>query len=345
MTITRPGRATGAGERPSPLRLTPGLLLACGLAAAGVAAAQAWSMASPLLVAIVLGVIVGNAVRLPASVRPGLQVAGRRLLRIGIVLLGIQLPLGTVLGLGPGMVLTVVAVVGVGVTATYAVGRRLGLSHEQSLLIGCGFSICGAAAVAAADGVIDAEDEDVATSIALVVVFGTLMIAVLPFLAGLLGLSSRDGGLWAGASVHEVAQVVATAGVIGGGALGVAVVVKLARVLMLAPVLAVLGWLRRRTAARGGGSVTTSLPPLVPLFVLGFIALVALRSVAPPPAEVVSVAKQAETFLLAAAMGSLGIGVRLDLMRRVGGRPLLLGLIGTAVVTGIGLGGVVVGAG
>lgn len=320
--------------------VAPGLLLAGVMAGAGLAVAHLWPVASPLLVAIVLGVVVTNTIRLPGAMDPGLRMAGKQILRLGIVLLGLQLPLGVVLGLGPGMVVTVVAVVVVGVLTTYVVGLRLGLSPTQSLLIACGFSICGAAAVAATDGIVEADEEEVATAVALVVVFGTAMIAVLPFLAGLLHLSSRDAGLWAGTSVHEVAQVVATAGVIGGGALGVAVVVKLARVLMLAPVLATLGWRRRRSLTRSGSTGTTALPPVVPVFVLGFVALVALRSVVPLPELTLTVAKQAETFLLAAAMGALGCGVRLGAVRQVGPHPFVLGLVGTVIVSCVGLAGV-----
>lgn len=340
VTLTRPHPRAEAATR-TRYGVVPGLALGGMLASAGLVAADVWPVASPLLVAIVLGMAVGNTVRLPVAVQPGLRLAGKRLLRWGIVLLGLQLPIDVVLGLGRGMLVTVVAVVVVGVTTTYAVGLRLGLSSSQSLLVACGFSICGAAAVVAADGVVDAEDEEVATAVALVVLFGTLMIPVLPLLAGLAHLSTRSAGLWAGASVHEVAQVVATAGVIGGGALGVAVVVKLARVLMLAPVLAVLGWRRRRRLTRDGGPTPmAALPPVVPMFVVGFVAMVALRSACSLPGLGLDVAKQAETFLLAAAMGALGCGVRLDLARRVGPRPFLLGLVGTAVVASVGLAGV-----
>jgi uncharacterized integral membrane protein (TIGR00698 family) len=340
MTLTRPDTTAA---RVSAYAAAPGLLLAALLAAVGLLVALVWPVASPLLIAIVLGVAIGNGIRLPVAVEPGLRVAGKRLLRLGIVLLGLQLPVGVVLGLGPGIVATVVVVVVVGVVTTYAVGLRLGLAPTQSLLIACGFSICGAAAVAAADGVVEAEDEEVATAVGLVVVFGTAMIPVLPLLAGLLHLSTRDAGLWAGTSVHEVAQVVATAGVIGGGALGVAVVVKLARVLMLAPVLATLGWWRRRSLARSGTAGATSLPPVVPLFVVGFVALVAVRSAITVPETWLGLAKDVETFLLAAAMGALGCGVRLDAARRVGARPFVLGLVGTAVVACVGLLGVTLG--
>ncbi|NHN54205.1 putative sulfate exporter family transporter [Calidifontibacter sp. DB0510] len=332
--------STPPSSQPGVRRYLPGLLLACGGALIGVIVNRFNAIASPLLVAIVLGAIVANVVRLPEAVQPGLQFSGKKLLRLGIVLLGLQLSVSTVLGLGAGMIVTVVAVVAIGILVTTFIGRAMGLSPTQSLLVACGFSICGAAAVAAADGVIDADEEEVATSVALVVIFGTLMIPIVPFLAGAMGLSNRTAGLWAGASIHEVAQVVAAGGAIGGGALAVAVVVKLARVLMLAPVMAVLGWQRRREITRQGTDAQITLPPLVPLFVLGFIAMVAVRSTLPVPTALLDWLKQAQTFLLAAAMFALGCGVRIATMKKVGPKPFVLALISTVIVAVVGLAGV-----
>lgn len=320
-----------------------------GLALAGVAAAASFALTtvvhglSALLVAIVLGIAFRNLVRLPerveAALAPGLAVASRRVLRIGIVLLGLQLVLGDILRLGPGMILVVVAIVTVGILSSLLLGRVLGISPTQRLLIACGFSICGAAAVAAVDGVIETEDdEEVVVAVALVVLFGTLMIPVIPLAASALGLGQLQAGLWAGGSIHEVAQVVAAGSAIGGAGLAAAVVVKLARVLMLAPVLAVISVSRRRALKRldAGGKR----PPIVPLFVVGFMAMVLLRSTGIVPASVVSVASGVETALLAAAMFALGAGVRIATFRRVGVKPFVLAVGSTVVVASVALVGV-----
>lgn len=320
-----------------------------GLALAGVAAAASFALTtvvhglSALLVAIVLGIAFRNLVRLPerveAALAPGLAVASRRVLRIGIVLLGLQLVLGDILRLGPAMILVVVAIVTVGILSSLLLGRVLGISPTQRLLIACGFSICGAAAVAAVDGVIETEDdEEVVVAVALVVLFGTLMIPVLPLAASVLGLGQLQAGLWAGGSIHEVAQVVAAGSAIGGAGLAAAVVVKLARVLMLAPVLAVISVSRRRALKRLDAG--DKRPPIVPLFVVGFIAMVLLRSTGIVPASVVSVASGVETALLAAAMFALGAGVRIATFRRVGVKPFVLAVGSTAVVASVALVGV-----
>ncbi|MGC4962336.1 YeiH family protein [Gordonia sp. DT101] len=322
-------KRTGGG------RLLPDLLP--GLALCGVATGVALGVnyfvpsVSPLLVAIVMGALLANLVRLPNRIQPGLQFSAKRLLRAGVALLGLQLVFTDVLGLGWGVIVMVIAVVGLGITGAMIIGKLLGLSWTQRLLIACGFSICGAAAAAAVDGVIDADEEETVTAVALVIIFGTLMIPVIPLLSNLIGFEPAQAGLWAGGSIHEVAQVVAAAGAMGGGALAVAVVVKLARVLMLAPVMALISLRQRRMIA--DQSVDARRPPLMPLFVLVFIAMVALRSTGILPTALVSVSKGLETGLLTAAMFALGAGVQVATIKRVGARPFVMAL-GTTVWVG-----------
>ncbi len=340
---TTPDRAVAEHEAAptGPRRLVPGLLLCAAAVGVSLLVTQLVPVMSALLAAILLGVVLATTVPLPAATAPGLKFAAKRLLRLGVVLLGVQLLLSDIAGLGVGMIGTVVAVVVIGIFGTLLIGRMLGVAPGQRLLIACGFSICGAAAVAAADGVVDAEEEDVVTAIALVVIFGTLMIPAVPLLAALIGLPTEQAGLWAGGSIHEVAQVVAVGGTLGGSALGAAVVVKLARVLMLAPVLAVLGWHQRRTTVVPEGAKH---PPLVPLFVLGFLAMVALRSTGVLGESVVEAAQIGQTVLLSAAMFALGCSVRLAAMKKVGLRPFVLAAISTVIVALTALTGVLLAA-
>ena len=314
----------------------PGLLLAVGGAAAAMGIRQLAPTVSPLLGAILLGAALANLASLrgglPAVLAPGLAVASRRLLRLGVVLLGLQLGIGEVLALGWPVVVGVVAIVGLTMAGTLGAGRLLGVGQDQSLLIASGFSICGAAAVAGVEGVLPRRrPEETAAAVALVVLFGTAMIAVMPALTGALGLDQHLAGIWVGGTTHEVAQVVAAAGIIGPAALSSAVVVKLARVLLLAPVLVAISW-QQRGAAAGEGR---TLPPLVPLFVAGFAAMVAIRSLGVVPDQVLAVAQVVQSWLLAAAMFALGTSVHWQVVRRTGGRPVLLAAIATGVAIAI----------
>lgn len=345
----RPRPAASAPGSPRPTAALPGLAVCLGAAVLAWGLGQLLPGVSPLLVAILAGALWRNLAPVPARLAPGVAVSGKRLLRAGIVLLGLQVSLGSVLGLGAGVLAVVVASVTVTFCATLWIGHLLGIGLAQRLLIASGFSICGAAAVAGVDGVTRAKEEEVATAVALVVLFGTLMIPLVPFLGGALGLEDQALGTWIGASTHEVAQVVAAGGTMGGGALAVAVTVKLARVLMLAPIAAGVSIHQRRSeraevaATRGAGAAAAvKRPPLVPLFILGFIAAMALRTTGLLPEPVLDGAQILQTMLLSAAMFALGLGVHLRSLLRLGFRPILLGALSTAVILATSLGGIAV---
>lgn len=327
------------GTPPHPLRATlPGL----GVCLAG--AGLAWGLSrllqgtSPLLLAILLGAVWGNTRPIPAGLVGGITFSSRRLLRAGIVLLGLQLSLSAVLDLGPAVLLVVLLSVGVTFGATVWLGKLLGIGLAQRLLIASGFSICGAAAVAAVESAVGARKTEVATAIGLVVLFGTLMIPAVPFLGGLLGLPERTLGIWIGASTHEVAQVVAAGDAVGSSALAVAVTVKLARVLTLAPIAAGIALHARRTGPRSGGAM----PPVVPLFIVGFVGAMLVRTAGVLPADALAAAQVVQTVLLSAAMFALGLGVQLRSLLRVGRRPVLLGLLSTLVILAVSLIGTLV---
>ena len=332
------------------VRIFPGTLLA--LAAAGVSygLGQLVPVLSPVIVAIILGIVVTNTVRLPESFEPGIQFASKKLLRAGIVLLGLRLVLHDIVDLGLPLILVVICVVTGGIFGTILLGKLLKVPPRLTLLVACGFSICGAAAVAGAAGVTDPHDEheqDTVTAVALVVIFGTLMIPLMPFLSGVMGLDNETSGIWAGACTHEIAQVVAIGGILGGSALTVAVIVKLARVLLLAPVAAVLSLRQRRiyrAEAEGadaqGAAEQAKMPPLVPLFILGFLAMVLLRSFVDLPSAVLSVGNALQTALLAAAMFGLGCGVKIRNLIGVGLRPFVLAALATVLVATIAYTGI-----
>ncbi|MFE2725777.1 YeiH family protein [Kitasatospora sp. NPDC059327] len=323
----------------------PGLLLA----ALGVVAALAVHAAVPavpkLTAAVVLGMAAAHLPGLRPVVRgvarPGLSMAGRRLMRLGIVLLGLKLGLDDVLGLGWATVAMVIAVVAATFAGTLWLGRRLGLPGDQPLLVATGYSICGASAIGAVSQAAGSEEEDVAASVALVTLCGTLAIAVLPLLHQPLGLGDAEFGRWVGASVHDVGQVVATAQTGGAGALREAVLVKLMRVVLLAPLVAGVAVAVRR-ARRDAPAAAGKRPPIVPLFVAGFLAMIALRTTGVLPDRALTLAGDAQELLLAAALFGLGSAVHLPTLLRTGGRIALLGLASWVMVAGVSYAGVLI---
>lgn len=313
-----------------------------GLAASAVAVGAALLLnhrvpsLSPLTACVVAGVLVGNIGVPLGRLRPGLQFAAKRLLRLGIVILGLRLAVPEVLRLGLPVLAVIVTIVTLTFFGTQWLGRRMGLTPGTSLLMATGFSICGASAIAAMNGVTKNEESEVVTSITMVTMFGSLAIAVLPLLRNPLRLDDHQFGIWAGASVHDVAQTVATASVAGPAALAIAVVVKLTRVVLLAPMVAGMSLARRRR----GASIGENKPALVPLFVLGFIAMVALRSTGWMPAPLLATAQHVETVLLGAALFGLGGSVHLATLIRTGGRAVLLGTCSWVLIAAMAFGGV-----
>jgi uncharacterized integral membrane protein (TIGR00698 family) len=254
-----------------------------------------------------------------------------------VVLLGMQLSVGQVFGLGIGTVVAVVITVLTAFGGTLALGRLLGVSRGLALMVATGFSICGASAIAAMDSVADADREDVATGVTLVTLYGSAAIALIPFIGRELGLGDEQLGAWAGLSVHEVAQVVAAASPAGAAAVAVAVVVKLTRVVMLAPMVAGVSLVRRSRATTAGKR-----PPIVPLFVLGFLAMMVVRSSGVVPAGGVAAVQAVTTLLFAAALFGLGCGVRVRALLRTGRRGLALGALSTVLVASVGYGALMV---
>lgn len=318
-----------------------------GIAAAALAVAFALVVSrflpalSPAIIAVTAGAALANLGWLHERLRPGLQFVAKKVLRAAIVLLGLQIALPQVVTLGRQTLLVVVVATGATFVITPLIGRRLGLSEGSSLLIATGVSICGAAAIAAMHETADSDDDDVANALSVITLYGTAAIVAVPLLAAWLGLSGQQLGVWTGASVHEVAQVAAIGAASGAAVLTVAVTVKLARVVLLAPIVAITSFrLRRRAGADPIGEPAQGRrPPILPLFVAGFLIMVAVRSVGWVPETVTGVVPQVTSLLLAAALFGLGTGI--DLRKLVkGGRAVLLGGIATVLVGGISLAGV-----
>ncbi len=321
---------------PEPLRiLGPGLAIVAASAGVAFLAHRAVDALSPLTAAVIVGVLLSNSGRIPGPCFAGIQWAGKKLLRFGVVLLGLRLTLTDMWKLGARGLALVVGVVAITFFATQWMARKLGLTPTLGLLVATGFSICGASAVAAMKGVTpEAKEEDVVYSVALVTLCGSLAIVTLPVVGAWLGFRGHSLGSWIGASVHDVAQTIATASAAGGDDVKeAATVVKLTRVVLLAPMVIGVSVSHRRhevDPAEKGSS-----PPLLPLFVACFLAMILVRTTGVIPGEALKYTKTVETLMFAAALVALGVGVRFDKLRRVGMRPLVLGLASWALIAGV----------
>ena len=287
--------------------------------------------------AIGLGVLAGNIGVLPRAGAGQLGLLTKKLLRAGIVLLGFSVSFASIAALG----LPLIAVIAVSLVSTLAfttwLGNRMGLSPARALLIGTGTAICGASAIAAMEDTARGDEEDVTAAIAMVTLFGTVAVVLLPLLAGPLGLSDMQFGVWAGASVHEVGQVVAAASPAGAAVVATAVVVKLTRVMMLAPVVAVVSVIQRVKSPTVATDATRT--PLVPLFVLGFMACVALRSTGLVPETVLGQITHLQVAALGAALFGMGCSVKIASLVKKGGAVMVVSTLGTLFITAVTLAG------
>ena len=308
------------------LAVVPGLLLMAGVAGLAFALRSIPGVAilSPMILATLIGMTIHNVFGTPAWAKPGVTFSLKRVLRLGIILLGLQLMASQVAQVG----FVGVGVIAATLIATFAftiwLGRVMGVDAKLAELIGAGTSICGASAVIATNTVTRGRDEDVAYAVACVTVFGSLSMLLYPLLPGLLHLSPAAFGLWSGASIHEIAQVVAAAFQDGARSGEIGTVAKLTRVMMLAPLVMMLGIVAVRRAAHATGASASRAAPPMPWFVLGFIAMVILNSVVTIPAAPKAWIVLGTTFLLSMALAAMGIATDFRKLRAEGLKPLLL---------------------
>lgn len=323
------------------LTFVPGIGLTLLITFVGFAIHDRFDAVSPLVASLAIGVALGNLGAVPAVCAPGVKFSAKKILRLGIVLLGSQLAVSQVVELGGAELAVVIVVVAATFLGTMWLGPRLGVSRPLSLLVATGFSICGASAVAAMEGVAEADEEEVTYAIALVTLCGSLAIILLPALRSVVGLDAAEMfGAWVGASVHDVAQVIATSSTGGDSAVQSATVVKLSRVVLLAPLVAMVSvWLRTPRAGLTSKS-TSSKVSVVPIFVVGFIAMILVRTTGVLSDDVLSTLKTVEQWCLASALVGLGAEVRLAKLLRVGGRPLALAGISWGAIATMSLVGV-----
>lgn len=317
-----------------------GLALAGLLAAAAMAAAQTpwagrWGL-SALTLAIVLGILAGNTFfpAIAAHTAAGVDFSKNRLLRAGIVLYGFRITFQQIGAIGwAGVVIDALMVALTFVLALQLGTRVFKLDRQTSMLIGAGSAICGAAAVMAAEPVVRAQAHKVSVAVATVVVFGTLAMFAYPLLYPYLHLSEQAYGVYAGSTIHEVAQVVAAGRSVSEPAAATAVIVKMLRVMMLAPFLLALSRADRADGQGGAARIT------IPWFALVFIAAAGVNSLGWLPPQWVAALVQLDTVLLAMAMAALGLRTHVGAIRQAGLKPLLLAatLFGFLMVGGYGV--------
>jgi len=307
------------------------LLAVCALGLAAIPWVADTLHVGALLLVILLGMLVRAVVPLPDALEPGMRLAQRPLLRWAVAGLGFRVSLQELVSVGGPALLVVVVSTFAALAFGWWLARRLRVGENLGLLLAVGTSICGASAIVAADSVVQAERRDTALALGLITLLGTVGIVIYPVLAHAVGMSDHLYGTWAGASLHEMAQVIAAGAGVSPAAADVATVVKLARIALLAPVVLLLSWfLRRRERAAGAPRVAP-----VPWFLVLFVAFAAVNSTGWIPAGVLAWIRRVDLWLLCVGMAGVGLETRLRELHGAGVRPLVAGLLQWVFLSGL----------
>jgi uncharacterized integral membrane protein (TIGR00698 family) len=319
-----------------PASVLPGVALCLGVTALATVAqaVETWLFGRAWLEALVLAILIGTAARTGWTPAPrwraGIAFSAKTLLEVAMLLLGAAVSTRALMAAGPALLLGIAGVVVLAIGASYGLGRLLGLRHRMAVLVACGNSICGNSAIAAVAPVIGAGPAEITPAIAFTAVLGVLVVLLLPLLVPLLALSLTQYGVLAGLTVYAVPQVLAATLPIGALSNQVGTVVKLVRVLMLGPIILGLSLLLR-TQAR------PKFWELVPWFIIGFLALLAARSLSLVPLGWLPAIKLLAAVLTTLAMAALGLGVDVRTVARAGGRvsaAVTLSLVALGVLSG-----------
>ena len=307
----------------------------------------------PYVEALVLAILVGVALRTawtpPAAFRPGIDLSAKLLLEVAVMLLGASVSVQAVLAIGPAMIGGIALVVVVAIGVSFGICRLLGLPLRMSILVACGNSICGNSAIAAVAPVIDADGDDVASSIAFTAVLGVVVVLGLPFLVPVLSMTVPQYGALAGLTVYAVPQVLAATLPIGALANQVGTVVKLVRVLMLGPVVLLVSLLTARLRDDVDGTAAApvasgqprrgpALYALVPWFIVGFVIVALLRTFDVIPHPWLRPIAFTATQLTIVSMAALGLGVDVRSVARAGLRVTAAVTLSLLVLGAISLG-------
>lgn len=280
---------------------------------------------SPLFLSLLIGMIAGNTFTFNSDFQGVLSITSKKAMRIGIALLGMQITFTTFADIGLKGFVAILMIVIVTFTLTRWSAHRLGFSPGLSLLMAGGFSICGASAIAAIGAARKSDKNEISYAVGLVTLLGTLSIFIIPPITRLLSLQSTTSGAWIGAAVHDVGQVIATASVVGGTTIKYAVITKLARVVLLAPLLLILSIQSREHLDRRT-SLTARLTGFLPPFIASFLVLVVINNAVHFSPHVESVFSNISKFLLSMGLFSMAASVKIADLRKIGGRPLFFGI-------------------
>jgi len=285
-----------------------------------------------------IGILLRNAFILLPAYKAGITYSIRTVLRVAVALLGVRITLDNITGLGWEGLIAALAPLMITLILTLWVGRLIKCDHSQTFLIATGTSICGASAIMTAGAVTQAKEDNMIVAISSITVFGTILMLGYPiiFKSGILQLTESQYGIWAGASIHEVAQVIAAA--FGGGEVSgeIGTIVKLTRVAALVPFAFTISFMYANKMIKSGGSEEQGQVHF-PVFLFGFLGMVILNSNEFFTPKAIQAIEYFDMFLLTMAMGAMGLETDFKRLTTIGYKPFFLSIFSTLMVSGTSL--------
>jgi len=324
------------------LHLIPGLLLVLGIAIPATWIHEVYKPISAVAIAIVVGLLWRNLIGLPEKCKTGISFAVKRILRLGIILLGVRLSFLEVVKIGVSSLGIIVTCITLAFLLVHYISRKIGVPHKLGTLIGAGTSICGVSAIVATAPAIQADERDTTFAVATITLFGIAAVIIYPFLGRLLHLSDTAFGIWAGTAVNDTSQVVATGFIYSNAAGAIATVVKLTRNLFMAPVIVIMGYFYALKKIREEEKETQARKKVdwkktFPLFVLGFLGMAVLRTLGVFPPTLINFIKTIANFLIVVAISGVGLGTSFAMMKKTGLKPFYVGLAASIIMAGVSL--------
>ena len=317
----------------------PGLLLLAIIASTAVFLAQFLpDYIGAVFLAVVLGVVVANIFQPdPLVYDKGVRLGLKKFLKVAIVLLGAGITFQEIAGFGGEAVAIILVLIGFVFASTMVLGKLMGIGLRKMLLIAVGISICGNTAVATTAPLVDARDDEVAMAVGIVTLFGVLGVVLYPFIGLFLELPDLLFGMWAGTAINDTSQVVAAGFIYSEEAGTVATTIKLARNVMIVPVVVGVGYYWAKKTSEESGE-KAGIVEIFPTFVLGFVILALLNSIGVIPETLAELMVDVSGFLILLALSGIGLGVRFQAFTKIGARPFVLGFAVELLLAVVALG-------
>lgn len=287
------------------------------------------------VIGIILGILIKNCFEVPVIFEKGIEYTMKRLLKLAIILLGFSLSLAQVLAVGTSSLAIIIVSVISGLLLTYWIGKAFGLYGNTSILIGVGTAICGATAIAATAPILKAKEEELTYAINTIFAFNVIAIMLYPLIGQLLAMPDNYFGIWAGTAIHDTSSVVAAGYVYSDEAGATATVVKLVRTLMLIPVsliLAIYVSMKMKKENKSEATAAVQIRKIFPYFILFFVGAAILNTLFSIPTTYTEASTDIAKFLIVMVMVSVGLKTDLKMIKKLGVKPLLVGLIASLIM-------------